>query len=81
MLQETTQKVCSGQTLHKLEPETTYCLKVKASSPGHQGLYSPIYCLKTPKGMYSLFFAFQPKLESATVSVCPQVRATYALAK
>ncbi|XP_020651866.3 interferon alpha/beta receptor 1 [Pogona vitticeps] len=51
---EKTHDVLPGQFLHDLEPETVYCLKVKAHLYGHIGLYSPVYCKQTPKAWVGL---------------------------
>ncbi|XP_015280418.1 PREDICTED: interferon alpha/beta receptor 1-like [Gekko japonicus] len=53
-LQEKTQDVFSGQNLPYLQPDTTYCLKVKASLEDHKALWSPEYCIKTPKALDGL---------------------------
>ncbi|XP_062982755.1 interferon alpha/beta receptor 1 [Elgaria multicarinata webbii] len=48
------QEVFSGQLFHDLEPETTYCLKVKAHLNYHISLYSRVYSVKTPKAWVGL---------------------------
>ncbi|XP_077735157.1 interferon alpha/beta receptor 1 isoform X1 [Canis aureus] len=44
-----TETVYSRDKIYNLSPETTYCLKVKARLlPRKNGIYSPVYCIKTP---------------------------------
>ncbi|KAL8190574.1 UNVERIFIED_CONTAM: hypothetical protein K2H54_055773 [Gekko kuhli] len=52
--EEKIQDVFSGQNLPYLQPDTTYCLKVKASLEDHKALWSPEYCIKTPKALDGL---------------------------
>ncbi|XP_054829583.1 interferon alpha/beta receptor 1 [Eublepharis macularius] len=46
--------VFSGQNLPDLQPDTTYCLEVKACLEDHKALWSPVYCMKTPKALDAL---------------------------
>ncbi|XP_060090294.1 interferon alpha/beta receptor 1 [Heteronotia binoei] len=48
------QDVFSGQNLSDLQPDTTYCLEVKAYLEYHKALWSPEYCIKTPKAFDGL---------------------------
>uniref|UniRef100_A0ACB8FHK8 Uncharacterized protein n=1 Tax=Sphaerodactylus townsendi TaxID=933632 RepID=A0ACB8FHK8_9SAUR len=48
------QDVFSGQNLHDLHPDTTYCLAVKAFLEYHEALWSSTYCTKTPKALDGL---------------------------
>nr|XP_060626377.1 interferon alpha/beta receptor 1 [Anolis sagrei ordinatus] len=52
--EEKTEPVFPGQFIHGLEPETTYCLKVKGYLQNNNGLYSPEYCKRTPKAWTGL---------------------------
>lgn len=47
--EEKIQDIFSGQIIHDLEPETTYCLKIKAHLVDHIGLFSPVECIRTPR--------------------------------
>ncbi|KAK9402146.1 interferon alpha/beta receptor 1 [Crotalus adamanteus] len=47
--QEKTQYIFPGEIIDDLEPETTYCLKVKALVKGHISIYSPTQCIQTSK--------------------------------
>ncbi|KAH0624862.1 hypothetical protein JD844_032725 [Phrynosoma platyrhinos] len=49
-----TEPVFPGQFIHGLEPETTYCLKVNAYLISNIGLYSSVYCKRTPKAWIGL---------------------------
>ncbi|XP_008065125.1 interferon alpha/beta receptor 1 [Carlito syrichta] len=45
-----TEDIYPGSKIHKLSPETTYCLKVRASLlllPVKVGVYSQVYCINT----------------------------------
>ncbi|KAM3837365.1 interferon alpha/beta receptor 1 isoform 1-T1 [Vipera latastei] len=44
---EKTQYIFPGEILDDLEPETTYCLKVKALVNDHTSIYSPTDCIQT----------------------------------
>uniref|UniRef100_A0A2D4Q135 Fibronectin type-III domain-containing protein n=1 Tax=Micrurus surinamensis TaxID=129470 RepID=A0A2D4Q135_MICSU len=46
---EKTQSIFPGEIIYDLEPETTYCLKVKAHIDGHISFYSPMHCIQTSK--------------------------------
>ncbi|XP_066478441.1 interferon alpha/beta receptor 1 [Tiliqua scincoides] len=52
--EEKTQDIFSGQTIHDLEPETTYCSKIKAHLPNHIALFSPVECIRTPSAWVGL---------------------------
>lgn len=69
-LQKKYQDVFSGQNLFDLQPDTTYCLEVKACLENRKAFWSPEYCIKTPKGMdllFSLFFSITTQINSATL--------------
>ncbi|XP_058041360.1 interferon alpha/beta receptor 1 isoform X2 [Ahaetulla prasina] len=46
---EKTQSIFPGEIIYDLEPETTYCLKVKAHIDDHFSIYSPMHCIQTSK--------------------------------
>ncbi|XP_026556364.1 interferon alpha/beta receptor 1 isoform X2 [Pseudonaja textilis] len=46
---EKTQSIFPGEIIYDLEPETTYCLKVKAHMEDHISFYSPMHCIQTSK--------------------------------
>uniref|UniRef100_A0A8C5S4Q7 Interferon/interleukin receptor domain-containing protein n=1 Tax=Laticauda laticaudata TaxID=8630 RepID=A0A8C5S4Q7_LATLA len=46
---EKTQSIFPGEIIYDLEPETTYCLKVKAHMEDHISFYSPMDCIQTSK--------------------------------
>ncbi|KAJ6662436.1 hypothetical protein lerEdw1_011849 [Lerista edwardsae] len=52
--EEKTQDIFSGQIIPDLEPETTYCLKVKAQLLNHIALFSPVECIETPSAWVGL---------------------------
>ncbi|XP_044297890.1 interferon alpha/beta receptor 1 isoform X1 [Varanus komodoensis] len=52
--EERKEDVFSGQFIYDLEPETIYCLKVKARNTDHRSLYSRVYCTQTPKAWIGL---------------------------
>ncbi|XP_063161491.1 interferon alpha/beta receptor 1 [Candoia aspera] len=51
---EKEQYIFPGEIIYGLEPETTYCLKVKAYVDYHISLYSPVHCIQTSKAWIDL---------------------------
>ncbi|KAM6448408.1 interferon alpha/beta receptor 1 [Liasis olivaceus] len=51
---EKKQNIFPGTIIYDLEPETTYCLKVKACVADHSSFYSPVHCMQTSKAWIGL---------------------------
>ncbi|XP_070800443.1 interferon alpha/beta receptor 1 isoform X1 [Pituophis catenifer annectens] len=59
---EKTRSIFPGEIIYDLEPETTYCLKVKAHMDDHFSIYSPMHCIQTSKVWIGL-----PRLENLRI--------------